>query len=112
MNPILLVILVYAAGTLTRLVLPYVIAYIQGETAKFDWRKVAGILVGSFLGFFPMLFTSTFIEDLMKQLDPVMSAYGPVIYYIVVYFTAIGAGSFGRDIQKTPGAIKIYRNGK
>lgn len=110
MNPVLIVILVYLAGFITRLILPFAIAYVEGETESFDWRKVAGIIIGSFLGFFPTIFTSTFIGELIEQLNPVMVEYGPIIYYIVVYFTAIGAGSFGRDVQKTPGAVRAYRN--
>ena len=109
MNPILIVILVYLAGFLTRLILPYAIAYVNGETETFDWRKVAGVVIGSFLGFFPTVFTGTFINDLIKELSPVLTDYGPIIYYIMVYFTAIGAGSFGRDVQKTPAAISTYR---
>lgn len=111
MNTIVIASIVYIVGLLVRLVYPYVLAYIQGDTESFDFRKVAGIVIGAAVGYIPTLMSGAYIETI-GGLDQILTDFGPYVYYVLVFFMAFGTGSLGRDIQKTPGALKAYKENK
>lgn len=91
MNEQTLIALLFAAGALARVVLPYIKVWLESRQ-PFNWRQVVGQVVGAAIVIIPAL---TGIVDQLAQASPAAA--------VVVGW---GAADVGREAQKWYDALR------
>lgn len=97
-NPLLLV-LAYVSGVSVSIILPYVVEYLKTGVA-FDFGMIAGRLLTAAVGLLPVIASSTFISDLLAQLNAAGYGLSTAWLFVGAFFAGWGLSQSGRDAQK------------